>query len=154
MIYMNNLFEGCSSLNYLPDISKWDIKRQIHMKNIFNGCSSLNFLPDISKWEINETYYMDYLDSSSSEKREKKENKIYRLYSENSQISDFSSNKMLEDRKSLLSNFSMENNNLSYNEKDWLEKDDITNYSNNIISFLNDNNLNNDQKEFYENFYN
>ena len=25
---MNNLFAGCSSLKYLPNISKWNIKKQ------------------------------------------------------------------------------------------------------------------------------
>ena len=37
------LFSGCSSLTYLPDISKWDTKNIINMRGIFFNCLSLTF---------------------------------------------------------------------------------------------------------------
>ena len=43
------MFSNCSSLNNLPDISKWDTKNVTNMSNIFSGCNSLNNLADISK---------------------------------------------------------------------------------------------------------
>ena len=47
---MSSMFEGCSSLSSLPDISKWNIKNVTNMNCLFKGCSSLTSLPDISKW--------------------------------------------------------------------------------------------------------
>ena len=47
---MKSMFEGCSSLITLPDISKWNTKNVTDMKYMFEGCSSLISLPDISKW--------------------------------------------------------------------------------------------------------
>ena len=49
---MNSMFSFCSSLNSLPDISKWDTQNVINMSYMFNNCSSLKSLPDISKWII------------------------------------------------------------------------------------------------------
>ena len=40
----------CSSLKYLPDISKWNTSKFNNMKSMFNKCNSLLTLPDISKW--------------------------------------------------------------------------------------------------------
>ena len=48
---MSNMFSGCSSLNNLPDISKWDTKNVTDMGFMFYGCSSLNNLEGISKWD-------------------------------------------------------------------------------------------------------
>ena len=47
---MIGLFCGCSSLKYLPDISKWNISNVTNLFGIFYECSSLYCLPDISKW--------------------------------------------------------------------------------------------------------
>ena len=47
---MSYMFCGCSSLNSLPDISKWNTINVNNMSYMFCGCSSLNSLPDISKW--------------------------------------------------------------------------------------------------------
>ena len=59
---MNCMFYDCSSLNNLPDISKWDTKNVIYMNCMFYGCSSLNYLPDISKWDTkNVTKYVLWL---------------------------------------------------------------------------------------------
>ena len=46
---MSYMFKNCSSLLFLPDISKWDTDKVIGMKGLFQGCSSLSSLPDISK---------------------------------------------------------------------------------------------------------
>ena len=50
---MNEIFNGCSSLSSLPDISKWNTNNVTNMICIFNRCSSLSSLPDISKWNTN-----------------------------------------------------------------------------------------------------
>ena len=55
------MFYGCFSLNYLPDISKWDIDNINNINYIFNRCSSLTFLPDISKWEFEENTKMHFI---------------------------------------------------------------------------------------------
>ena len=46
----SDMFEGCDSLQSLPDISKWDTKKVTNMENMFFGCSSLKTLSDVSKW--------------------------------------------------------------------------------------------------------
>ena len=50
---MSYMFEGCSSLSSLPDISKWNTNNVTDMSYMFYGCSSLSSLPDISKWNTN-----------------------------------------------------------------------------------------------------
>ena len=47
---MEGMFRGCSSLLFLPDISKWDTSNLCSIADMFFGCSSLSNLPDISKW--------------------------------------------------------------------------------------------------------
>ena len=42
---MNSLFAGCSSLKYLPNISKWNIKNTKDICGMFAGCTSLISLP-------------------------------------------------------------------------------------------------------------
>ena len=49
---MSHLFEGCSSLIELPDISNWDTNSVLDINYLFNGCSSLKRLPDITKWDM------------------------------------------------------------------------------------------------------
>jgi len=49
---MSYMFEDCTSLNSLPDISKWDTKNVTNMSYMFYNCYSLKSLPDISKWDI------------------------------------------------------------------------------------------------------
>ena len=46
------MFNKCSSLISLPDISKWNTNNVTDMSCLFYGCSSLTNLPDISKWKI------------------------------------------------------------------------------------------------------
>jgi len=45
---LNGIFSGCSSLKYLPDISKWEINKSPDISVMFAGCTSLISLPDIS----------------------------------------------------------------------------------------------------------
>jgi len=49
---ISHIFEGCSSLSSLPDISKWDTNNATNMSHMFYLCSSLLLLPDISKWNM------------------------------------------------------------------------------------------------------
>ena len=47
---MSGMFDGCSSLKSLPDISEWDTKNTTDISGMFKGCTLLITLPDISKW--------------------------------------------------------------------------------------------------------
>ena len=47
---MSYMFYKCSSLNSLPDISKWNTNTVTTMEALFYGCESLQSLPDISNW--------------------------------------------------------------------------------------------------------
>ena len=58
---MSNMFDGCSSLSSLPDISKWNTSNVKDMSYMFSGCSSLSSLPDISKWNVSNVNYMHYI---------------------------------------------------------------------------------------------
>jgi len=42
------MFKGCSSLSFLPDISKWNTNNVTNMSYMFRGCSSLSSLPNIN----------------------------------------------------------------------------------------------------------
>ena len=45
---LNNIsymFSGCSSIAYLPDISKWNNNYYITKDNFISGCTSLSYLP-------------------------------------------------------------------------------------------------------------
>ena len=44
------MFNECSSLESLPDISKWNTKNVIDMRYMFAGCASLISLPNLSIW--------------------------------------------------------------------------------------------------------
>ena len=46
------MFCFCSSLTFIPNISKWKFNNKIEINNIFKGCNSLLIIPDISKWNI------------------------------------------------------------------------------------------------------
>ena len=43
------MFGRCSSLINFPDIGKWNTSNSKFMYSLFESCSSLNTLPDISK---------------------------------------------------------------------------------------------------------
>jgi len=52
------MFYECSSILFLPEISKWNTNNVTNMSYMFFGCSSLSSLPDISKWNISRKYSM------------------------------------------------------------------------------------------------
>ena len=58
---MSYMFYKCSSLQSLPDISKWDTKNVTNMSFMFSGCSSLQSLPDISKWDTKNVTDMSWM---------------------------------------------------------------------------------------------
>ena len=58
---LQRMFEGCSSLESLPDISKWNTNNVTNMSYLFYNCSSLESLPDISKWNTYNVENMSYL---------------------------------------------------------------------------------------------
>ena len=53
------LFYGCSNLESLPDISKWNTINIIDAREICFGCQSLLKFPDISKWKLNNIQKME-----------------------------------------------------------------------------------------------
>ena len=50
---MSGMFYKCLSLSSLPDISKWNTKNVTDISGMFDRCSSLSSLPDISQWNTN-----------------------------------------------------------------------------------------------------
>ena len=42
---VQGIFEGCSSLFSLPNISKWDLQKNTDMKNMFNKCKKTLRIP-------------------------------------------------------------------------------------------------------------
>jgi len=70
--YLNNvtnmhcIFQNCTSLSSLSDISKWNINNVTNMKEMFSSCTSLSSLPDISKWNTNNVTDMSYMFSGCS----------------------------------------------------------------------------------------
>ena len=63
---MHDMFYKCSSLIALPDISKWITKNVTNMSLMFSGCFSLISLPDISKWDTKNVTDMDGIFSKCS----------------------------------------------------------------------------------------
>ena len=57
---MRYMFDKCSSLSSLPDISKWNTNNAKNMSDMFYKCSSLSSLPDISKWNTNNVKEMNF----------------------------------------------------------------------------------------------
>ena len=53
IVNMASLFNECSILNSLPDISKWNTNNVTNISDMFSSCKSLTSLPDISKWNTN-----------------------------------------------------------------------------------------------------
>ena len=61
---MEGLFQGCSALISLPDLSKWNISKVKNMNNLFNGCIRLKInisLWDLSKVEKKENVFKECL---------------------------------------------------------------------------------------------
>ena len=59
------MFSG-SSIESLPDISKWNTKNIINMNGIFCMCESLKSLPDISNWNTENVKDISEMFSRSS----------------------------------------------------------------------------------------
>ena len=55
------MFDECSSLLSLPEISKWNINNVYNMSSMLWGYSSLFSLLDISKWNTNNVISMKYM---------------------------------------------------------------------------------------------
>ena len=49
---MNNMFSNCTTLQSLPDISKWNTKNIKNMNWMFSHCYGLKSLPDLYKWDL------------------------------------------------------------------------------------------------------
>ena len=49
---MSFMFSGCKSLISVPDISCWDTSNVTNMGRMFSGCNSLTSLPDMSGWDV------------------------------------------------------------------------------------------------------
>ena len=60
------MFNGCSSLSSLPEISKWITNYVTDMSGMFCGCSLISSLPDISKWCTINVSNMSYMFSECS----------------------------------------------------------------------------------------
>ena len=58
---MSSMFRGCTSLNSLPDISKWNTRNVNNMSFMFYNCLSLKSLPDISKWNTSNVNNMNWM---------------------------------------------------------------------------------------------
>ena len=56
---MSNLFEKCSSLINISDLSVWNTSKVINMSSIFWLCTSLISLPDISNWDTSNVINME-----------------------------------------------------------------------------------------------
>ena len=62
IIKMNNMFSSCISLLSLPsEFSNLNTSDVVDMSYLFNGCSSLRSIPDISKWNTSNVEKMNNL---------------------------------------------------------------------------------------------
>ena len=55
---MSNMFYSCNSISSFPDISNWDTSNVISIHSMFAHCSSISSLPDISKWNTSKVVNM------------------------------------------------------------------------------------------------
>ena len=55
---MSFMFNECISLLSLPDISNWNISKVNNMSHMFNNCKLLESFPDISKWDTSNLFYL------------------------------------------------------------------------------------------------
>ena len=64
---MRLMFKNCKSLFSLPsDISKWNTENVTDMSELFFNCKSLSSLPDISKWDTKNVSDMNLMFSKCS----------------------------------------------------------------------------------------
>ena len=55
---MSNMFYSCNSISSFPDISNWDTSNVTSIHSMFAHCSSISSLPDISKWNTSKVVNM------------------------------------------------------------------------------------------------
>ena len=67
---MSYLFNRCSSLSKFSGISEWDTKNVINMSYLFSFCARLEKLPDISKWDTSSVIAMSNLFNGCSSLKE------------------------------------------------------------------------------------
>ena len=58
---MNHMFCGCSYLNSLPEISKWNVSNVKDMSYMIYGCKFLKSLPDLSNLDTSNVKSMRYM---------------------------------------------------------------------------------------------
>ena len=59
IVDISTIFDGCTSLISISDISKWNISKVTKMNRLFNQCQSLKSLPDISQWDTSNVTTME-----------------------------------------------------------------------------------------------
>jgi len=59
-IYINSMFKDCMQLISVYNLQKVNTKYLKSIKNLFDGCSSLIFIDDISNWNINNINDISY----------------------------------------------------------------------------------------------
>ena len=60
VIKMNSMFEDCSNLKYLSNISGWDTTNMKEINYMFKNCSSVEEI-DLSNWETSKLVKMQGL---------------------------------------------------------------------------------------------
>ena len=60
MTNISHMFSGCSSLDKLPDISRWNTTNITNMSYLFYKCSSNKIFNAIKEWNTINVKYMDY----------------------------------------------------------------------------------------------
>ena len=153
--YMTECFMYCSSLLSLPDISKWNTKNVKDMKDLFTGCKSLISIPDISIWKTDNLIEI---------------NNIFKGCSSLLFIPDISKwnyYKITNNKNILIDELQLSANSLGKSTISFDCSNNISNFSNNseksisndIIEYkneyvdFNDNSENKSLDSYYENFY-
>ena len=62
---MQGMFQNCSNLTTVGDISRWNTSNANDMSNMFDGCSSLTNL-DLSRWNVSGVTIMDNMFTNCS----------------------------------------------------------------------------------------
>ena len=58
---ISGIFDGCTSLLSISDISNWNISKSTKLDRLFKECTSLESLPDISGWDTSNATSMEML---------------------------------------------------------------------------------------------
>ena len=65
---MSFMFNDCISLLSLPDISNWNTSKVNNISHMFNNCKLLESFPDISKWDTSNLFYLSNIFGNCSPK--------------------------------------------------------------------------------------